>query len=452
MPTRRKTKKVASPEPAPMAITQNSPPTISGVCKVGEELTATPGTYAPGEIKNTKWYYSENGGADWVTKGMMKSHLLTEDDVGRVFKVIETVQEGEEEPEEFASEKTGVIYPADAHLGEVTVNGPATGNVGDPQTFNAVISGDAQKELLSYAWEVQDGDGKVRTSNVQWIDPTSNPATVTFDEPAVSCRIVAWVSSEQTNVVEEFVSGSTNYDSQVPAPPPEEPDAPLEKRTDTVIAGDPFVGQILTIVPGTAQGGTEPYTNTYSWQRGNQGTWHDIAGRADQAYTPDADDIGYSIRGITTITDKEGSQIVLPSLGTTSVVEEPAEIDPESGYTGWAQYNIASLLYHYRQWHNRDLQIGMIDPQTFTIQGMGRLDDLGRLNEAPNMGEVVMVWDWVCFHWTGTIEAIGSGTSGIFKLSCSGSGRFVPSGGATPTIIGEPPVVPPLPEPEEGES
>ena len=414
-----------------MAITQTSPPVITGVCKVGEELTATPGVYESGEIKNTKWYYSENGGADWTVKGLTKSHLLTAEDVGRVFKVADVVQEGEEDPEEFDSAKTGVVYPADTTIGTVSIGGPATGLVGEAISFSANNTGDS--EYLTYAWEVE-GEGV----NCDIADSASNPVNITFSEPAAAAKIKVTVSTVDTTCTDNPQTAEKVYDSQV-LPPEPEPGAELEKKTDTVLDGVPFVGEILTIIPGTAQGGKEPYVTTYSWQRGDQGTWHTIDGFKTEAYSPNKDDIGFSIRGVATITDSEDAELVLPSLGTTPVVEQPEVIDPDSGFSGWVQYNIANLLYHYRQWHKRDLVIGAIDHQTFTVTGAGRMEDLGRAASTPTDGEIVMVWNWLVFHWTGTIENVGEGAAGVFKLSCVGSGRFVPSGGVAATIIGLPP-------------
>lgn len=436
---------MAKPTISPMAITQTSPPSISGITQSGQTLTAVGGEYSGGEGGSRfVWAYSENGGADWITSGANTVKNLTDADIGRVWKVTETVKAEGEDDVTFESAKTSVVLPADANLGTLTVSGPATGVVGEPQTFTAAVDGDADPKLISWAWEIQDGKG-LKKDNVAWVDPTANPATVTFSEPAQAVRVVAYAGTEQTNVVDGPVVGFSTYDSQV-LPPAPAPGADLEKKTDTVLEGVPFVGEILKIIPGSVQGGTEPYTVTYSWERGNQGTWHTIDGFAQDAYSPSVTDIGYSIRGVVTVTDAVGAELKLPSLGTTPVSEEPDQIDPETGMSGWAQYNVANLLYHYRQWKNRDLQIGMIDHQTFTVQGAGRLDDLGRAAATPTDGEILMVWNWLCFHWTGSIEVIGSGASGVFKLSCMGTGRFVPSGGAEAKVIGEPPFAPSIEE------
>ena len=370
---------------AGMAITQTSAPVITGVCKVGEELTATPGTYEGGEIKNTKWYYSDNGGADWVVKGVTRTQVLTADDVGRVFKCADVVgpkigQDGE--TVEFDSDKTGVIYPADAKLGTLTVDGPATGVVGTSQTFTASVDGDADSKFITWAWEIQDAKGvKV-------------------------------------------------YDSQSVAPDPE-PGAELGKKTDTVLEGEPFTGNILTIIPGTAQGGEAPYTEAYSWEAGTDGSWDVIDGFAGISYSLGGTDKGKSIRGVVTITDAKGATLRLASLGTGIVDDEPEQIVPGGELGGNAQYQAASILYWYRRWHNRDFVVTPVSTSTFSLTPNGKLEDFGRMAYTPTEGEKELVIGWLTDRWDGDIAVEGS----KITLTCVGGGNFHPSGGGSPRSL-----------------
>lgn len=417
---------------AGMAITQTSAPVITGVCKVGEELTATPGTYEGGEIKNTKWYYSDNGGADWVVKGVTRTQVLTADDVGRVFKCADVVgpkigQDGE--TVEFDSDKTGVIYPADAKLGTLTVDGPATGVVGTSQTFTASVDGDADSKMITWAWEIQDAKG-VKRENVSWVDPTANPATVTFSEPASAVKVVAYAGTEQTNVIDSPVTGSSVYDSQSVAPDPE-PGAELGKKTDTVLEGEPFTGNILTIIPGTAQGGEAPYTEAYSWEAGTDGSWDVIDGFAGISYSLGGTDKGKSIRGVVTITDAKGATLRLASLGTGIVDDEPEQIVPGGELGGNAQYQAASILYWYRRWHNRDFVVTPVSTSTFSLTPNGKLEDFGRMAYTPTEGEKELVIGWLTDRWDGDIAVEGS----KITLTCVGGGNFHPSGGGSPRSL-----------------
>jgi len=405
---------------AGMSISQISPPVITGVCKVGEELTATPGTYSSGEIKNTKWYYSENGGADWIVKGLTRTHLLTAEDVGRVFKVADVVQEGEEDGE-FDSEKTGVIYPADTTIGEVTIGGPVTGLVGEAVSFSASNSGDSQ--YLTYAW-------KVEGANCTIADPTSNPVSITFQEPAAAAQITCTVDTPDNTCTDKPVDGVKVYDSQV-LPPEPEPGEPLAKKTDTVLEGEPFTGNILTIIPGTAQGGTEPYTETYSWEWGTDGSWTTIDGYAGLSYSLGETDKGKSVRGVVTITDAAGAELRLASLGTGIVADEPEQIVPGGELNGNAQYQAASILYWYRRWHNRDFVVTPVSSSTFTLTPNGKLEDFGRMAYTPTEGEKELVIGWLANRWDGDIAVDGT----AITMTCVGGGNFHPSGGGSPRSL-----------------
>lgn len=412
---------------AGMAMSQTAAPTISGVAKVGETLTATQGTYSEGAV-STVVFKSANGGADWTEDGRGTVFELAPGDVAMVFKAVDTVTVGEES-ETFDSEKSGAVYPADAALGVLTVSGPVTGVVGEAQTFTAAVSGDADPSLVTWAWEIQDSKGAKR-ENVSWVDPTANPATVTFSEPAAAVKVVAFAGTEQTNVTDSPVTGSSVYDSQSVAPEPE-PGAELGKKTDTVLEGEPFTGNILTIIPGQAQGGKQPYTETYSWEAGTDGSWDPIDGFAGISYSLGGTDKGKSIRGVVTITDADGATLRLASLGTGIVDDEPEQIVPGGELSGNAQYQAASILYWYRRWHNRDFVVAPVSSSSFSLTPNGKLEDLGRMAYTPTEGEKALVIDWLANRWDGDIAVEGT----KITLTCSGGGNFHPSGGGSPRSL-----------------
>ena len=406
-----------------MAITQTSPPVITGECKVGEELTATSGTYASGEVKNTKWYYSDNGGTDWAVKGLFTTRLLTAEDVGRIFKVADVVQEGEADPEEFDSEKTGVVYPADTTIGPVTISGPATGVVGEAVNFTADNTGDS--EYLTYAWVVE-GEGV----NCEIADATSNPVAITFSEPAAAANITVTVSTVDNTCTDSPQTAEKVYDSQV-TPPEPEPGAELGKKTDTVLEGEPFTGKILTIIPGTAQGGKEPYTETYSWEWGTDGSWDVIDGFAGLSYSLGETDKGKSVRGVVTITDAAGAELRLASLGTGIIDDEPDQIVEGGELNGNAQYQAASILYWYRRWHNRDFVVTPVNSSAFTLTHNGKLGDFGRMAYTPTEGEKELVIGWLANRWDGDIAVEGT----KITMTCVGGGNFHPGGGGSPRSL-----------------
>lgn len=404
---------------AGMAISQSAAPTISGVAKVGETLTATPGTYSEGSV-STAVFKSANGGADWTEDNRGLEFELGAGDVAMVFKAVDTVTVGEDSAT-FDSERSGVVYPADTTIGEVTIGGPATGLVGEAVSFSASNTGDSQ--YLTYAWTVEGANYTIE-------DPTSNPVSITFQEPAAAAQITCTVDTPDNTCIDKPVEGVKVYDSQV-APPEPEPGDPLTKVTDTVLEGEPFTGNILTIVPGTAQGGTEPYTETYSWEWGTDGSWTTIDGYAGISYSLGETDKGKSVRGVVTITDAEGATLRLASLGTGIVADEPEQIVPGGELNGNAQYQAASILYWYRRWHNRDFVVTPVSSSAFTLTPNGKLEDFGRMAYTPTEGEKELVIGWLANRWDGDIAVDGT----TITMTCVGGGNFHPSGGGSPRSL-----------------
>lgn len=424
---------MAKSSTSPMAITQNSSPTIS-VGKVGDTLTATPGSYSTGDV-TTSVFKSANGGADWVVDNRGLEFELAAGDVAMVFKTVDTVTAGEE-TETFESERSSVVLPADTTIGTVTVTGPATGIIGEEQTFSALVSGDS--EYLTYQWSVIGA-----TATVSGGDTPA--ATIVFEEPAAVCTVECEVSTVDNTNTDSPQSGSVSYNSQeVPEPP--EPGDPLTKYTETELVGEAFTGESLQMVPGAAQGGAEPVTYAYSWERGKDGSWDVIDGYTQQNYVVLPADLGYSIRAVTTATDAEGETLRLPSTGTALVQEpfDPINPDPNAVLNAFTQYQAASLLINYQQWHARTFVITPVSDNSFKLQPGGKLSNQAdvrslfrtgtRMAYTPTKGEWLAVRDWLAFRWTGTIEDY-SEVDGSFLLTTKGGGRFVPGGGYSPSAL-----------------
>ena len=400
-------------------VPQLTAPTITVGRKVGEGLTATSGTYEIGAITTTV-FKSANGGADWTEDNRGTDFVLEAGDVGMVFKAVDTVRwvDGEEY---FETAKSGVVLPADTTIGTVTIGGPVTGTVGEAMSFSAANTGDSQ--YLNYLWAVEGATAEIA-------DETANPVSITFSEPAATAQITVTVDTPDNTCLDKPQTAVKIFESQV-LPPEPEPGDDLIKKTDTVLDGEPFIGNILTIVPGTAQGGKEPYTETYSWEAGTDGSWDVIDGFTDISYSLGETDKGKSIRGVVTITDADGAILRLASLGTGIVAEEPDQIVPGGELGGNAQYQAASILYWYRRWHNRDFIITPVSTSSFTLTPNGKMGDYGRMAYTPTEGERKLVTEWLARRWDGDI-AVDDTT---ITLSCVGGGNFHPGGGGSPRSL-----------------
>ena len=78
----------------------------------------------------------------------------------------------------------------------------------------------------------------------------------------------------------------------------------LSEDTATTITSASGVGDVITATPGTATGGTAPYTSEVKWQRSFTGTdgFFDT-GSGGTSYTITSADAGYYVRAVTTVTD-----------------------------------------------------------------------------------------------------------------------------------------------------
>ena len=78
----------------------------------------------------------------------------------------------------------------------------------------------------------------------------------------------------------------------------------LSEDSVTTITGASGVGDVITATPGTATGGTAPYTSEVKWQRSFTGTGGFFdTGSGGTSYTITSADAGYYVRAVTTVTD-----------------------------------------------------------------------------------------------------------------------------------------------------
>ena len=312
-----------------------------------------------------------------------------------------------------------------ASLGTVTVTGPSTFVIGEAQSFTASITSTGDNTLLT--WEGLDFD---------LFDPETGGLvgeTADHDETISLTFTKAGTYNLKARYTDATAENSP-ADSQpltLTVSEPVEPGEPLTMKTESVLSGDPFLGSTLTLTPGTAQGGTEPYTESYSWEASTDGSWDVIDGFAGLSYSLGETDKGKSIRAVTTITDSKGEVLRLATLGSGIVDKEPDQIVEGGELNGNAQYQAASILYWYRRWHNRDFLVTPVDPNTFTLAPAGKLGAQGRLTYTPTEGEKKLVTEWLANRWDGDMSVEGT----TITMKCVGGGNFHPGGGGSPRSL-----------------
>jgi Ca2+-binding RTX toxin-like protein len=91
------------------------------------------------------------------------------------------------------------------------------------------------------------------------------------------------------------------------------------------VSGSFKVGEILTVTDTIDDAdGFDPTAVTYQWQRGNGGSWADIAGAVDDTYEITSADNGYSIRLVAKFTDDGGTEETV----TSNAIGKPAPPPP----------------------------------------------------------------------------------------------------------------------------
>ena len=122
----------------------------------------------------------------------------------------------------------------------------------------------------------------------------------------------------------------------------------------------------------------------------------------------------------------------------------PDIVNDNNTWTKWAYYNARSLLYWYRQWHERTLTITPIDSNIMQLVLAGRLDDPQEIPARKGEprwddiritgGEVNLITDWLADHLEAEIREQFDANE-RWLVDVSGYGRFVPSGGQTPRLL-----------------
>ena len=319
--------------------------------------------------------------------------------------------------------------PADdmASLGTVSITGPSSFVTGEAQSFTASITSKLETTLLT--WEGVGCDlYDAATGGLTGDQDHDETISLTFTTPGEYTIIATYTDWNAEN----SPSKSEGYVLTVSAPV--EPGEPLTMKTESVLEGEPFIGKTLTLIPGTAQGGEEPYNTTYSWESGTDGSWSPIDGFAGLTYVLKETDKGKTVRAVATVTDAKGAELRLATLGTGIVDKEPDQIVEGGDLSGNAQYQAASLLYWFRREFGRDLLITPIDGNSFKMAPNGKVGAQSRMDKAPTSGELELWARWTAWRWAGDMTDSTESDSTI-TLKCVGGGNFHPCGGQSPRLL-----------------
>ena len=209
----------------------------------------------------------------------------------------------------------------------------------------------------------------------------------------------------------------------------------LSQADATTISGQPYVGEVLTMTPGTVSGESGSVTYAFSWERkGSMGGWSPIGLQVGATYTLAAGDKNTQVRGVTTAVDDADDQnpLVLASIPTANIEETAPGLPDDSN--GVLQGRTASEALSLQAVFTEQYRPITVKAVAGDITSFDVLAD-STLGKPPlNDGEHEWFLRWLSSHYTGNIT--DARASGYFRLSAGvKNGRVVPGGGAKPNLV-----------------
>ena len=273
----------------PAILTATPTPTISGTLKVGNVLTATPGSWGPAPV-DLKYAWFRSGTSDPV--GLGATYTLAPDDLGKTMTVQVTGSKTGYASISQTSAPTATVAAGDLTSVVPTITGgPAT--VGNTLTANAGTWGPAPVQL-TYSWFRQGVTGAVGTG--QTYTPVADDLGKTLTVRVTGSKS-AYTTSSRTSVPTAVTAAGT-----LTAPTP-------------TVSGSPTFGVRLSANPG--DWGPSPVALSYQWSRG--GT--PVAGATDQTYLLGLDDLNQQLTVAVTGTKAGYTGVSRASAATSAVAK-----------------------------------------------------------------------------------------------------------------------------------
>jgi hypothetical protein len=292
--------------------TNNSPPTISGVARDGNTLTADPGSWSgqPPITYTYQWRRCDtNGGACADIAGATaQTYVLAPADVGSTIRVTVTASNADGAGTA-TSAATATVAPAQpGNTGAPTISGVAQ----DMQTLTASPGSWSGTPPISYAYQWRRCDfGNLVCSDIT--GATSQTYTVVAGDVGATLRVVVTASNAGGT------STATSAATAVVVAAPENTALPT-------ISGTAEEGHTLTADSGTWTG-TPPITYSYQWLRCDaEGECGEIQGATGTSHTLTSGEIGASIRLEVTATNSGGASTA--DSQETAVVAPAAPVAP----------------------------------------------------------------------------------------------------------------------------
>jgi hypothetical protein len=291
-----------------------SPPTVSGTAAIGQQLTATPGTWTtapgmPAPILSYQWQDCDGNGSNCspILDATASTYTVQPSDGGNRLAVVVTAS-NTDGSSQASSAATTVVPQAPVNTLSPSVSGIAA--VGQQLQANAGNWSGTPTPTFTYQW--MDCDASATCNPI--VGATSSSYTIQTGDVDFALQVVVTGSNSAG-------SGQASSAPTTAVPSPQQ--APVNTGLPQ-ISGMVAVGQQLQADPGSWTG-TPPPTFTYQWLDcdGSGNNCSAIVGATASSYTIQASDVGSTLEVVVTGSNSAGSSEA--SSAATIVVPSPQQ-------------------------------------------------------------------------------------------------------------------------------
>ena len=310
-------------------------PEISGTPRVGETLTASPGTMADADgLTNATYRYqwrrvsSSNSVSD-ITNATGTTHEVTTADVGSKIRVVASFDDDLDNPESRTSLSAATVQAAAPKPSLSVANLTVSEDAGNARFTVTMTAADNQSVSVGWAASTEAGDsataGSDYTASSGTVTITTGNTQATFDVPVTQDTAVESSETFTVTLSNATPSGDVVIGTATAKGTITDDDAPPANNPATgapEISGTPRVGETLTASPGTmadADGLTNA-TYRYQWRRvSSSNSVSSIGGATGTTYEVTTADVGSKIRVVASFDDDLDNPESRTSLSAATV-------------------------------------------------------------------------------------------------------------------------------------
>ncbi|HLZ85053.1 MAG TPA: N,N-dimethylformamidase beta subunit family domain-containing protein [Caulobacteraceae bacterium] len=277
-------------------------PTVVGVAREGQVLTASASSGQSDNVVAYQWQTSTDGGTTWNPVGAGATYAVQETDEGAQIEVVATATNDQNATVSATSTPTLAVVDAAPSVTTPTISGTAQ----EGQVLTASASATDSDNTITYQWKSSTNGGTTWSAIVGAMGSTYSVQET--DENAL-IEVVATATNAQS-----LTNSATSLATLTVI------DAAPSMTTPT-IAGTAQEGQVLT-ASGAAAGQIDNPVS-YQWKSSTNGgtTWSNIAGATGPTYAVQEADEEALIEVVATTANAQGLTASATSLPTLAVLD-----------------------------------------------------------------------------------------------------------------------------------